>query len=174
MSGDITITNSAPGIVFNNNAGKLKSLTGGQYTGNVVSIALPPAAGTLATREWTNSNIQDGTSSLRVYSTITSSYTFDRKMCLKRNGIVIVSGRIYGVNPKLAANLNYFVIPEGFRPSAQTVGMACMVVYQPDGTTSVGTIFLSSIIDTNGNVNVTYGAAYKTDQVFFYAVYPAA
>ena len=136
---------------------------------------LPPnESGNLATREWASSNISDGTSSLRVYSTITSSYTFDRKLCVKRNGIVIVSGRIHTVNPKVAANLNYFVIPEGFRPASTVYGVASMMVYQSDGTTSLGAIFLASVIDTNGNVNVTYGAAYKTDQVFFYAVYPAA
>lgn len=115
-------------------------------------------------------NNTSATGTIAKHSSVTSSCTMDRTQCVKKNGWVVVSGRLHTINPKAAANLNYFSIPTGYRPKSSTVGFAYMSVY--NGSTYVGVIPLACTIDTSGNVNVTYGAAYSTDQVFFYAMYP--
>ena len=96
-------------------------------------------------------------------SNITSGGTLDMMVCRRIGDIVIVSARLWGISETALGN--FFVIPEGFRPSYE-VWTNGYVSVSGQGARASG-----FRISTNGVVYVGYSSSTTTDQVFFSATY---
>lgn len=120
---------------------------------------LPDETGTLATREYLNSN---SSSSISKASGV--SGTLDKNVCIKRGNMVYVSGRVHSINNEVA-NKVFMTIPSGYRP--------------PSTIHCTGGILMNSIynvipveINSNGNVGFYWSSSATTTGVFFSACYP--
>lgn len=106
--------------------------------------------------EWVT-NTQTGT-----ITCLVSGGTVDMNICRKVGNVVTVSCRAWGISATALGN--FFSIPAGFRPTAETWANGYINV---DGASHACAFRIS----TDGSVYVGYSSSKTTDQLFFSASY---
>ena len=91
--------------------------------------------------------------------------TIDSNSCSRVGNIVTASGRIHTMTDQDAGTHNYFIIPDGYRPSHQVRGFGFMYI------NGVGSVPILAVINTNGTVQMAYSSSQQCNQVGFTVTY---
>lgn len=124
-------------------------------------------------RSWNNSNntwyesawvANVTTGSVARASGITDG-TLDMNVCRKIGNVVTVSARLWGISATALGT--FFVIPSGFRPTAETWANGYVNITGTNGGSKPAGLRIS----TDGTVYVGYSSSATLDQIFFTATY---
>ena len=186
--GDVTISsadsikNLTPGMyrisgastsIFPSAYGVLIIAKGGIYSSALFVPVNSTSHDVIYRRSWNNSNntwyesawvANVTTGSVARASGITDG-TLDMNVCRKIGNVVTVSARLWGISATALGT--FFVIPSGFRPTAETWANGYVNITGTNGGSKPAGLRIS----TDGTVYVGYSSSATLDQIFFTATY---